>query len=446
MKSFTLKTVVAIFMYAFCVGCAAAPPLKDVSYSPQFDFPPSKQKYELKSAVYISPAFVNTNAISTFNSKDSKNPYIKARIDVGKSAEEVITTVLKTMFLSVDFYYDQNYVPGCDKYDVVFDGEIAASPLRGMNATCLEQETTVALLVRCPDAYPSKQEFDGKSTTMFPHPGKEKLSITKGQEVAKTLTELSLKNALGEMFGKLENSSELSKIAKNPVTDDTQISFNTYDSVTDNEMVKKEVQKRLDAQSGNDFAKTIGQSVAIGAAGGAVIGGAKDKSLAGLLVGAAVGAVGGLVVGSAVAATKQLYVGKEDELDEKINLANTHNRGQMRYNRMQASKIRIINDEVNSLSTQYATGTIQFDDMQKMRDEVLSEISCSEQCKIIMEKELVALNEYFVSVKETKQKDKQDKLANLTQEINSLRASIDILDTNTKQLALMVDELSSVRK
>jgi cell division protein FtsB len=59
-----------------------------------------------------------------------------------------------------------------------------------------------------------------------------------------------------------------------------------------------------------------------------------------------------------------------------------------------------------------------------------------------MAQELVALNEYLNSAQKTKQ---EDKLAKLTHEITTLRASIETLDTSTRQLAQMVDVLS-VRK
>jgi len=456
MKSITQKTVIAIFMLILCVGCAAAPPLKDVSYSPQFDFPSSQQKYDLKSAVYISPEFLNKSPKTIINNDGA---YTSARIDVGKSAEETIKNVLDTMFSTIDFYYDQNYVPDCNKYDLVFYGQIASSPLISSGLTWYSQDTTTILSVRCPETYPSKQEFEGKSTTMFSYAGTGEISAQQKQEIAKSLTELSLKNALGEMFDKLENSSELSKIVKNHANDgqaaneqDSQTNFYSYaiptDKVVADAMVTLEVQKRLDAQSKtSDSAKTIGQAVALGAgiggAAGALIGGTKDdQSLLGLLVGGAIGAASGLVVGSAVAATKGLYVEKEDKLDEQISLATAQNSDQCRSNRMLSAKIRTMNDEMNSLTAQYAAGTIQFEDMQKMRDEILSDINSCEQRKSSMAQELVALNEYLNSAQKTKQ---EDKLAKLTHEITTLRASIETLDTSTRQLAQMVDVLS-VRK
>ena len=452
MKSYTLKAVAAIIMYAFCFGCSSTPPLKDVSYSPQLKFPSSQRKYELNAALYISPEFINTSATSTFDKKDDPKKGFKSQIDVGKSAEEFITSVSKTMFSSVNFYYDQNYLPGCDKYDVIFDSQIAASPLRGMKETNLNQETTAALLVRCPEAYPTKAEFYGKSTAFFPNPEKDNLQITKGQEIAKALTELSLKNALAEMFNKLENSSELSQIAKNQNTDEQKAKYYTYASAMNNEMAEKEIQERLDAKFSSDSAKTIAQGTAIGAGVGTIAGYGARRDLGGAIAGAIAGAAVGAITGAIVDAQKKAYVQKEEELNEKIYLVNTQNRDQERYNRILSSKIRIMNDEVSSLVAQYQAGTIQFDDMQKRREEIVYDISMSEQRKNSLEKELVALNAFYKTLEENIPKDNPGKFARLshmgklTQEIASLRASIDILDTNTKQLAKMADELSSVRK
>lgn len=470
MKYLCRRIVAGSLILALSSGCATVPnpnsagssstgdpcsDPKDMYYTPQLSFPADspapQQRYNLKAALIITPTFLQAASLSEFNNVDKKDDFHIAQVDIGQIAGNSIKKAFQEMFPVVDVYNNPTEISSCNKYDLVVTADIASSGLKQETADQLVQRTKVTLVVSCPDSYANKNEFEGSAEVIFPRP--ENLTTPKSQEIARTLAELTLENALLDLFSKLENSSDLQKYAASR-TQNTDGSFqqkevpsggfNTFAKTKSDEDVKLELTNRLDAiNAGSDSGRTIAEAVAAGAVVGGAIGQVSQKDTAGTLIGALAGGAVGLVAGVVVAGTKAAFIAKEDCLEMQIANVAQNNSNLNNYNTQTQAVLNMLNQEVSSLKSRYDAGTAQVSDLKTKQDAIQQSIKKSEERKNNMNKELSALTDYIQSLQ---QSDKNDKITKLDEEVKALKANIEGLDSNSKQLAQLVESLNVVRK
>jgi prefoldin subunit 5 len=185
-----------------------------------------------------------------------------------------------------------------------------------------------------------------------------------------------------------------------------------------------------------------GLGVLVGAAAGGAIGflvGGKEGAALGAGIGAGVGALGGYWWGSTVAERKAEYATAEDMLDGEISVVAGYNSKIKNYNDQQTAQITQMHQEVDNIRSQYRAGNVQMSTLQTKQKEINKLCGEGDECKNQMTKELAALQDYHKSLNGTLD---SHKIAQLGQEIDTLKKNISMLDNNNKQMAKMVNSLN----
>ena len=194
-------------------------------------------------------------------------------------------------------------------------------------------------------------------------------------------------------------------------------------------------------EEGTGFGALFG--AALGAGIGALTGD-KNAAAIGAGIGTVVGAGAGYLAGDAVADKKEEYVENEDRLDNQINVVVKFNGDLKEYNDLTAARIVDLDSEVADLKNNYESKSIEIDELNNKKSEIVSLINTGYKQKSKMSKEVIALNAYLESVENANNLD-EEKTTKLRDEVAMLRKYIAALDTNNKQMAQLVKSLS-VRK
>jgi len=197
----------------------------------------------------------------------------------------------------------------------------------------------------------------------------------------------------------------------------------------------------------NDSTRTKAEGAGVGAATGVLLGGLIGQALGhntkstliGAAIGGALGGGAGYLAGDYVAKRKAQYASEEDWLDGEIKVVAQYNNELEEFNKKTANRNEQLEKQVAYLKSRYEAGGIQVSVLEKKKNEINALISDANKRKYRVNKELAALNEDQRSISKT-----QDlkKVAKLRQEINILKKSIAMLDTNNKQMAQMVSSLT----
>jgi len=190
----------------------------------------------------------------------------------------------------------------------------------------------------------------------------------------------------------------------------------------------------------NDSTRTKAEGTGVGAAAGALVGGLlgqvighnQTSTLVGAAVGAAVGGGAGYLAGDAVAERKAQYANEEDRLDGEIKVVAQYNNDLKGFNELTEKHNEELENQVADLKSRYEEGNVDFDVLNKKKDEINLLISESNKKKGEMKKELAGLNKYYQSVAKTMD---QTKVTQLAQEISILKKNIAMLDDNNRQMA-----------
>ncbi len=187
---------------------------------------------------------------------------------------------------------------------------------------------------------------------------------------------------------------------------------------------------------GTGFGALLGS--ALGAGIGALAGGGKGAAI-GAGIGALVGGAGGYAWGSSVAERKAKYANEEDRLDGEINVVAGYNNDLQAINDKTAHRIGQLEQQVAALNSQYEAGNVQVSVLERKQREINSLVQNNEKIKGKMDDELVALNAYQDSIAQTQD---QQKVAKLSNEIDTLKKNIATLDDGNKQMAQLVSSLT----
>ena len=187
----------------------------------------------------------------------------------------------------------------------------------------------------------------------------------------------------------------------------------------------------------------------LGAAAGAVLGagaflvtGDKETAIAVMAATTLAGAAAGAALGAKVAEKKEAYIQQEDELTGKIRVAQEKNTELEAYNNEMISKIEALEAEITTLKSQNLEEEAQVTALKAKQDEITAKISQAEELIAAKNEELTALGEYQKTLASLQD---QENVAKLDKEVSTLKNSIAMLDTNSKQMAKLVESLN-VRK
>lgn len=201
-----------------------------------------------------------------------------------------------------------------------------------------------------------------------------------------------------------------------------------------------------------DATRTKAEGAGLGALAGVAIGGlignamgGKNGMVKGMAAGALLGGGAGYIAGSKVAERKQQYVSEEARLDGEISMSEQYNNELISYNNQTRDRIKTLKQQSLDLKSRHKADQRTAYQLQKKRDEIQATINESEIRKNSMNNELSAMNNYLEDLKKEQKNGQKDKEAKLNQELVALKANIDTLDTNNKQLAKLLTT-NTVRK
>lgn len=191
----------------------------------------------------------------------------------------------------------------------------------------------------------------------------------------------------------------------------------------------------------SDGTRTKTEATALGAGGGALLGGligalagGSDAALVGAAVGAGVGGIAGFAYGTHVAKQKEKYASQEDWLDACIVSAEKVNRENRTYNKALAKEIDALEKETNSLSAVYARKKVKKDALKKEKKKIDARLADAQKT---LKRSNFELENQKIAQVDARKSGKSRQADQLDKEIAKLKATIAELEGHTESLASM---------
>jgi hypothetical protein len=191
----------------------------------------------------------------------------------------------------------------------------------------------------------------------------------------------------------------------------------------------------------SDGTRTKTEATALGAGGGALLGGligalagGSDAAWVGAAVGAGVGGVAGFAYGTHVAKEKAKYASQEDWLDACIHSAEKVNRENRAYNAALEKEIRVLAAETDSLAAVYAQKKVRKSALAKEKKKIDAKLAEADKA---LERSTFELENQKSALADARKSGESPQVDQLDREIAELKATIAELEGHTESLASM---------
>lgn len=191
----------------------------------------------------------------------------------------------------------------------------------------------------------------------------------------------------------------------------------------------------------SDGTRTKTEATALGAGGGALLGGligalagGSDAAWVGAAVGAGVGGIAGYVYGSHVAREKAKYASQEDWLDACIDSAEKVNRENRAYNAALEKEVRTLAAETDTLAAVYARKKVRKSALTREKKKIDAKLAEAEKT---LKRSHFELENQKVALTDARKSGKSRQAGELDREISELKATIAELEGHTESLASM---------
>lgn len=191
----------------------------------------------------------------------------------------------------------------------------------------------------------------------------------------------------------------------------------------------------------SDGTRTKTEATALGAGGGALLGGligalagGSDAAWVGAAVGAGVGGIAGYAYGSHVAREKAKYASQEDWLDACIDSAEKVNRENRAYNAALEKEVRSLAAETDTLASVYARKKVRKSALTREKKKIDAKLAEAEKT---LKRSHFELENQKVALADARKSGKSRQAGELDREIAELKATIAELEGHTESLASM---------